>query len=161
MTAPDKPALPEPAAWASDLSLPQPHTVTALVYRSAYECEIDPPGDERVKLYTADQMRIHGELCAAQSERGSEIATHGAGCWTWGARHYQCALLEVEHLQDELTAAKRDAARYRWLARHARSTAEHWGGRWSLVIDGPAPKCDDEEDALDEAVDAAMAKGGA
>jgi hypothetical protein len=50
-----------------------------------------------------------------------------------------------------------DAARYRWLAAHARSTGEHWGGRWSLIVDGPAPMRHDEEDALDAAVDAAMA----
>lgn len=53
-------------------------------------------------------------------------------------------------------AIEEDAARYRWLAAHARSTTEHWGGRWSLVIEGPAPRKHDEEDALDEAVDAAM-----
>ena len=36
-----------------------------------------------------------------------------------------------------------DAERYRWLAQHARATSEHWGGRWSLVIDGPAPVRED------------------
>ena len=45
-------------------------------------------------------------------------------------------------MQDELVERARnawaDAQRYRWLSAHARSTAEHWGGRWSLVIDGPA-----------------------
>ena len=65
-------------------------------------------------------------------------------------------------MQDELVERARnawaDAQRYRWLSAHARSTAEHWGGRWSLVIDGPAPTRNDCADALDEAVDAAMAR---
>lgn len=54
-----------------------------------------------------------------------------------------------------------DAARYRWLAAYCRSTSEHWGGRWSIVIDGPAPKSHDSEDYFDAAIDAAMKKGGA
>jgi len=65
-------------------------------------------------------------------------------------------------MQDELVERARnawaDAQRYRWLSAHAHSTAEHWGGRWSLVIEGPAPKRNDCADALDEAVDAAMAR---
>jgi hypothetical protein len=67
-------------------------------------------------------------------------------------------------MQDELVDRDRnawaDAQRYRWLSAHARSTTEHWGGRWSLVIDGPAPTRKDCADALDEAVDAAMALSG-
>lgn len=49
-----------------------------------------------------------------------------------------------------------DAARYRWLAAHCRSTPEHWRGRWSIVIEGPAPERQDCEDAFDAAIDAAM-----
>ena len=52
-----------------------------------------------------------------------------------------------------------DAARYRWLAAHCRSTSEHWGGRWSIVIDGPAPKSHDSEDDFDAAIDAARKQG--
>ena len=48
-----------------------------------------------------------------------------------------------------------DAARYRWLAGHCRSTSEHWGGRWSIIVDGPAPKSHDSEDDFDAAIDAA------
>lgn len=50
----------------------------------------------------------------------------------------------------------RDAERYRFLAEKCRSTSERWGGRWSIVIDGPAPKSHDSEDDLNEAIDAAM-----
>ncbi len=51
-----------------------------------------------------------------------------------------------------------DAARYRWLAAHCRSTAEHWGGRWSIVVEGPAPKSHDSKDDFDAAIDAARAR---
>jgi len=50
-----------------------------------------------------------------------------------------------------------DAARYRWLAASCRSTSEHWGGRWSIIIDGPAPKSHDSEDDFDAAINAARA----
>ena len=53
-------------------------------------------------------------------------------------------------------ADAQDAARYRWLAGHCRSTSEHWGGRWSIVVDGPAPKSHDSEDDFDAAIDAAI-----
>jgi len=56
--------------------------------------------------------------------------------------------------------AVKDAARYRFLAGHCRSTSEHWGGRWSIVVDGPAPKSHDSEDDFDAAIDAALAAQG-
>lgn len=71
---------------------------------------------------------------------------------------------ELDRLIDAARAARapadsvlEDAARYRFLAGHCRSTSEHWGGRWSIVVDGPAPKSHDSEDDFDEAVDAALA----
>lgn len=54
-----------------------------------------------------------------------------------------------------------DAERYRFLAEHCRSTSEHWGGRWSIVVEGPAPESHNSEDDFDAAIDAAMNKGGA
>lgn len=66
---------------------------------------------------------------------------------------------EVERLRAERDALARDAARFRWLAAHCRSTAEHWGGRWSIVVEGPAPTRHDDEDAFDVAIDAAMGAG--
>ena len=65
---------------------------------------------------------------------------------------------EVAALKAERDALLKDAERYRWLTTHARTTSEHWGGRWSIVIDGPAPERHDCKDALDEAIDAAIAK---
>lgn len=73
-----------------------------------------------------------------------------------GVQRVNDVLAEMEKRKAEHDAMVRDAARYRWIAAHARSTAEHRGGRWSLVIDGPAPSRNDCEDALDAAVDAAM-----
>ena len=51
----------------------------------------------------------------------------------------------------------KDAERYRWLAAKCRSTSEHWGGRWSIVVDGPAPATSNSEDDFDAAIDAAIA----
>ena len=71
-------------------------------------------------------------------------------------------LARVEHL--ELTVQElglrnadleADAERYRWLAKHGRSTSEHWGGRWSIAIEGPCPKSHNSEVDFDAAIDAA------
>lgn len=62
----------------------------------------------------------------------------------------------IRLLRRQLAEAELDAERYRWLAGHCRSTSEHWGGRWSIIVDGPAPKAHDSEDAFDAAIDAAM-----
>lgn len=48
-----------------------------------------------------------------------------------------------------------DAARYRFLAARCRITGEHWGGRWSIVVEGPAPESHDSKDDFDAAIDAA------
>ena len=50
-----------------------------------------------------------------------------------------------------------DAARCRWLAAYCRSTAEHWGGRWSIIVEGPPPKSHTSEDDFYAAIDAARA----
>lgn len=52
----------------------------------------------------------------------------------------------------------RDAERYRWLRENARATSEHWGGRWSLVVEGQAPGGNAPPASIDEAVDAAIAQ---
>jgi len=70
-------------------------------------------------------------------------------------------LLKAQQPQAEAVPSDvvRDAARYRFLAAHCRRTPEHWGGRWSIVIEGPCPERQDCEDAFDAAIDAAMAQG--
>ena len=59
---------------------------------------------------------------------------------------------ELTRLRAECDALRADAERYRWLRECARATSEHWGGRWSLVIEGPAP----ESNALPAGIDAAI-----
>lgn len=53
-----------------------------------------------------------------------------------------------------------DAERYRWLVTHCRTTPEHWGGRWSIVIEGPVPEQPSDKAAIDAAIDAIRAKAG-
>lgn len=61
-------------------------------------------------------------------------------------------------LTAERDALRKDAERYRWIAQTCRSTGEHWGGRWSIVVEGPSPTRHDDEEAFDVAIDAAMAQ---
>jgi len=65
---------------------------------------------------------------------------------------------ERDALRSENAALWADAERYRWLAKHGRSTSEHWGGRWSIAIEGPCPKSHNSEVDFDAAIDAARCK---
>ena len=92
--------------------------------------------------------------------------TQCARCGSYAVNHHKHGrdgsdghLCDVCYWRTRAEASATDAARYRWLATRCRSTAEHGGGRWSIVVDGPAPVRDDCKDALDAAVDAAMRAG--
>jgi hypothetical protein len=61
------------------------------------------------------------------------------------------ASAELRRLHGEVERLRADAERYRWLRECARATSEHWGGRWSLVTEGPAP-----ENATPAGIDAAI-----
>lgn len=101
------------------------------------------------------------ELCGGLvTWRGPLSALTHTECESCGGQN--CQVVDVPPNEDEPCPAPLtdDAARYQWLARHCRSTAEHWGGRWSIVIEGPAPK-HGGKDAFDAAIDAATKKGGA
>lgn len=106
------------------------------------------------------------ELSAPSRKGKVEIATIETG-WTEPMESEQQANIAyilaanpaaILSLIAELEQVKKDAERYRWLAASCRSTSEHWGGRWSIIIDGPAPKSHDSEDDFDAAIDAAIAK---
>jgi hypothetical protein len=45
-----------------------------------------------------------GELLspAAQVELEAKLGTHWTGCWSYGPRHYRCALDEIRRLQQQL-----------------------------------------------------------
>ena len=64
---------------------------------------------------------------------------------------------EIDAANAVIDELREDAECYRWIAAYCRSTAEHWGGRWSIVVEGPAPTRDDDEDAFRAAIDAARA----
>lgn len=49
------------------------------------------------------------------------------------------------------------AARYRYLVTKGRLIPEHWGGRWSIVVESRSPK-GTEKEHIDAAIDAARAK---
>ena len=96
-----------------------------------------------------------------QSKTVQEAARH-VGKWLNERPNRPLDLRDVAMLSAhaQVTASLlEDAARYRFLAGQCRSTSEHWGGRWSIIVDGPAPKSHGSEKDIDEAVDAARKQG--
>ena len=100
-----------------------------------------------------DYNRAYYEELREIIDGGCESMTH-ADAVEWCKRYADAEWSPVQ-LNDETA---KDAERYRFLAGHCRSTSEHWGGRWSIVIEGPCPKAHDSEDDFDAAIDAAIAK---
>ena len=112
-----------------------------------------------------------------ERELRSERYDHDAGWWVEGGEPIPLRIVHEDvlfKLQEDAEAAVAptppaqtadsvldDAARYRFLAARCRITGEHWGGRWSIVVEGPAPESHDSKDDFDAAIDAAMNKGGA
>lgn len=67
----------------------------------------------------------------------AEILKIANACWKeydtevkWKVRFARAVLA----LRGDVSAI-RDAARYKWLCENARVVPEHWGGRWSLVME--------------------------
>jgi TolA-binding protein len=94
--------------------------------------------------------------CAAELRRlHAEIDRLRDGLLAW-----QTAAVDIRQqlkkAEAEVERLRADAERYRWLRKCARATSEHWGGRWSLVTEGPAPE-NATSAGIDAAIDAARA----
>ena len=50
----------------------------------------------------AENERLKRDL-KYQDARDGHIGTHGPECWTFGPRHYECALRHIEAIQSALT----------------------------------------------------------
>lgn len=57
-----------------------------------YEIQIDDLKAEITRLNEALQYEQH---------RAERIGTHGWGCWSWGPKHYECALAKIRELEDD------------------------------------------------------------
>ena len=99
------------------------------------------------------------QLCLGRETECQNMARKFAGAFLDGAFYQSQVAAAPTPPAQAADSVQEDAARYRWLAEHCRSTSEHWGGRWSIIIDGPAPKSHDSEDDFDAAVDAARKQG--
>ena len=138
-----QPATGEPVAWMH----PSGGVLQALlagIERNTYT----------IPLYTHPAPSV-----PATPEPVMDVRCEGCGYMTHHREHMGCVRAAKQHTHPAPSVPGdmvRDAERYRWLAGYCLSTSEHWGGRWSIIIDGPAPKTHDSEDDLDEAIDAAM-----
>ena len=52
-----------------------------------------------------------------EEHRSSRIGTHGPSCWKWGPSHYECALVEIDRLLDDLETTN---------THHDEATARAW-----------------------------------
>ena len=113
-----------------------------------------------------DAPSLHDQIMNIQCDRATLDWANTREAYQYGHRDARHAAAELAQAQDatirallaDLERAEKDAERYRFLAAHCRSTSEHWGGRWSIVVEGPAPKTHDSEDDFDAAIDAALAQ---
>lgn len=137
---------------ASFIAACSPANMTAiLAHVKAQEAEI-----ERLTAERDDHARWRADLADKLHDRETTISAAWEALRSAGV-HSEATIDDgIRLLRRQLAEAELDAERYRWLAGHCRSTSEHWGGRWSIIVDGPAPKAHDSEDAFDAAIDAAM-----
>lgn len=67
------------------------------------------------KLEKLDSLlrSMHGTLQRA-ADAAQRVATHSDGCWTWGPRHYQCAVAKVKWLRELVQAIVDTRHTYGW-----------------------------------------------
>jgi len=69
------------------------------------QCRINGMSAEREDALAAEVERLNKALQWEQN-RAERIGTHGPGCHTWGASHYECLLLEHERLKASIALNK-------------------------------------------------------
>jgi hypothetical protein len=123
------------------------------------EASVNPlhqPARQPPKSQAADSVTAPAATCPTCKAPCTTTVNMRGGEHGWGTTDLERTVYHYAPAQ-AADSVLEDAARYRWLVAHCRSTAEHWGGRWSIVVDGPAPELENGEYLIDEAIDAAMA----
>jgi hypothetical protein len=46
-------------------------------------------------------MHEGGTLRVRDAQHNGEIGTHGPDCWSWGPKHYECALRHINSITDD------------------------------------------------------------
>ena len=108
------------------------------------------------KLYGT--TRSYTEQCTAEAFQDRQALRAAIETLRYEVDAIAAIKEERDALRSENAELWADAERYRWLAKHGRSTSEHWGGRWSIAIEGPCPKSHNSEVDFDAAIDAARCK---
>jgi hypothetical protein len=98
-------------------------------------------------------MNVEQKWCIERAELRAEIDRLRDGLLAWQTASMDI-MQQLKKAEAEVEKLREDAERYRWLRECARATSEHWGGRWSLVTEGPAPKTATPA-GIDAAIDAA------
>jgi hypothetical protein len=70
-----------------------------------YEVDAIPAIKEERDALAAENVRLNKALTWEQNRAG-RIGTHGPGCHTWGASHYECLLREHERLKASIALDK-------------------------------------------------------
>lgn len=59
-------------------------------------------------IYKALPAQERDELGFVRWRELQRVGTHGPDCWSWGPRHYDCAMQKIEELCHELMHANRN-----------------------------------------------------
>ena len=55
---------------------------------------------KHLALKAADEIERLNAALRYEQHRAGRIGTHSDGCWKWGPAHYECAIREIERLND-------------------------------------------------------------